>query len=542
MKVLPKKPRFFLRILGFCLTLFVSGISYADTVTISLFGNNYGYDFFVRLSVDGQVVDSGTVGATLNATFNTPPGTTHLIELSATYSGMPNACYEGISGLLNTDYVDGTNQFLSWDNPPPGAGCGGAVPCNHNLLISFSPPGCGAWDDVPYTYQFTAHNANPSPTPTPTPTPTPVQGVDVSFAPVDQVWVDKVHKDHGVRFIVQDVWSGTSKGSMGLATENLATVAKNANGMGLAAYAVINPSLDGASQITQAFSAVKENVRTDQIRFLGVDIEWGSPPDPTKGLDRVQRYANAIWRVWTEGVPAAIYVNRDDWSRFTKSAESPFGTLEIQPLPPLWDIPLWNASRGPATLTPFAPFGPWTQRLGRQYVLRTTLEDVQCDFDVFNPRLFALPRPPVGCRPQLRIDKPTLAPGQPKPNFEFTGVVVNDVPPSRLLCPALATRIDAADMVFLDASGKEVDVKGFRNTNGTLAQLTLENPLMLNTLPVGAPVGESGKFTIEFPFNSTYPTPPSPGAVVAIQLSLSCAGLGGGALGPFDFSYRFFLP
>jgi Protein of unknown function (DUF642)/Lectin C-type domain len=374
-------------------------------------------------------------------------------------------------------------------------------------------------------------------------------GVDISYPHAATSWGENINSQYGIGSYIQDLWGGCGAfTSAPINISNIANPQSHFDPSRIAGYALINidkqdidtvcqPSPSpakitqwtGQAQITKALAPLSANTLAT-LAFVAVDAEHLELPAPMLTADEaVARYADAIWQVWTKGIPAVIYTSREYWT-WTQYLNN---TSEIQPKPPLWDIPLWDAD-GPqygepiqtilqynqyqanATLSGFTPpYGPWTDRQGRQYVIDSPpghinkLNNVECDLDVFDPGIFTLPRPPLGCKPGFRIANPSVSRRQDG-SIALRGSVFNDSPSvGHELCPALATRINSGIVqIGLTASSFQDSIK-------------------LGTIDVTA--GTHKDFTIILPF----PSSPPAGSIASVHLSLSCGGVSRS-----DFSFR----
>lgn len=357
-----------------------------------------------------------------------------------------------------------------------------------------------------------------------------LSGVDVSTgqpgALPSTAWANAEYINDGIQFFVQDAWSGIGP-YVSAAANNYPAIADSLIGVyAIGAYAVINlnnaapqkyipaapPGSDqtGPLQVEAAFSALP-----GPVAFMAIDAEVTDLNAPRiSQLDAVARYADAIWAVWTRGVPAIIYTNETYWDALTGDSQ------EIQ------GVYLWDADPNTVpkqSLAGFAPYGPWTQRLARQWTAspgvnlpsgsNPAVPPVTVDQDVFDSILFALFKPPEECKPALFVSDLVLI--RNGNSLVLSGTIYNDgrayaplstYPP---VCDALATRINEATLLIPGSAATPGTSKG--------VFLSSQTPFLCNTIKAFV----SSPFTITF----TPPLSVPSGTEVAVRLSLSCGGL-----------------
>jgi hypothetical protein len=363
-------------------------------------------------------------------------------------------------------------------------------------------------------------------------------GVHASLSRPTTSWANTEYDNDGIRFFVQDAWDGHQKfGTTGPINYNAIKASKIGAAMTamIGAYAVI--SLDngpteipgavpgitdqtGFLQITEAFKVFP--VATFPLAFMAIDAEVKDLSAPRLSQNNaVARYADAIWAVWTNGVPTFVYTNKAFWNALTGNSK------EIQ------GVHLWDADPNTIptqSLGGFTLFGAWTQRLGRQWTpppgVNLGNPPFLVDRDVFDPALFALPQPPVGCKPALFVSDLSLS--RLGTELVLSGTLSNDAraysagtsfPP---VCDALAARINEATLLI---PGQPVISSGY----------SMDNPLKLKTIRAsnGPPFPPGTPFTIVFSPSASIAS----GTLVAVHLSLSCGGLKVPAR-----SYHLFVP
>ena len=351
----------------------------------------------------------------------------------------------------------------------------------------------------------------------------PIEGMDMSYAFIPSTdWANTVYDDHSERYFVQDVWTGLSaKKVQAPANNNFALVEQSKIPLlNVAAYAVINnnnmangtswgaPSgydQTGELQMDQAFSVVGSH----SISFMSIDAENNTNINPVlTPLQAVARYADAIWASWTRAVPAVIYTSKGIW----KDPSIANNNTELKGIE-LWD----SAPDGIPSLSGFKPYGPWIQRLGKQYKgsfsRRNLIDGIEADQDVFDPSIFVgLPLPVPGCKAGLFLSGVDLSHSTGSTTQTFTATIENDssaylTPPP--ICDALVTRITGVTLY----NGTQVTSGKF---NGKIVSST--KPVMYNTIPAN-----SSTALLPLTFSPRRAIPD--GTSVVVRLSLSCGGV-----------------
>ena len=372
-----------------------------------------------------------------------------------------------------------------------------------------------------------------------------LQGVDYSDS-YSSDFASLIYANDDKRFVILDAWGGISPFP---AAANY-TAASPYFGQNIAAYAEINlnnnsPNMNdvgapkgtdqrGDLQIKEAFKALFPSgvPAPTPIAFMAVAAE-----NDVGGLRTISqnaavaRCADAVWAVWTRGVPALIYTRPGFWGApgvpgFPPAESVANNSDEISGA----SVPLWDARQtGPLSALDqslqgnFTPYGDWQSRMGRQWDIDTdsnpvTLEEESVDLDVFDPRAFSLASPPIGCKPALFVSNLSLTRSSGG-GLVLNGTVYNDAraygtlssyPP---ICDALAARITQATLL----------VPGLPPTSSFYS---VEIPYKLKTIPAFSTTGAS--FAIGFSPSASIAS----GTLVDGQLSLSCGG------GRFTFSFR----
>jgi hypothetical protein len=128
---------------------------------------------------------------------------------------------------------------------------------------------------------------------------------------------------------------------------------------------------------------------------MAVDIETLDdetyPQDLDSIADRVKRIYEAVQAVESAGLNPVIYANQTAWTKIAGGTAPTKGGLGNGGLP-FGCLPLWNPSYdSTASLgTAFQPFGPWVQRVGKQYEENDTEFGVtDVDLNVFSLALLS---------------------------------------------------------------------------------------------------------------------------------------------------------
>jgi hypothetical protein len=310
-----------------------------------------------------------------------------------------------------------------------------------------------------------------------------IPGVDYSAKSTANQWEASAYTNSGQRAVVVTPWSGLATRSAALSNfTRAATVFSN-----IAGYAVVNnnnlstdlgnnypPKSDqrGDAQINRAFSVLGQDV-VNELAFMAIDVEPNVdshnheiPPAPGFTIARAtQRYADAVQTVWRSGVPAVIYTTSRYWKELAGNEAVDFDA----------SIPLWDAQSGTDTLENFIPYGPWTQRLGRQYSLDQDLAGLGVDYNVFDTRIWKMERPPLNCTPAITA-RPTIV--ENGTEIELHLVIGNDAAENGSpACKALACRLTS---VTFQCGSTAVQA----SANGIL--ITPDSPLKMGVLDVGA--------------------------------------------------------
>ena len=196
------------------------------------------------------------------------------------------------------------------------------------------------------------------------------------------------------------------------------------------------------------------------------------------------------------GVPAIIYTNAFYWNLTTGNSKEIYQS-----------IPLWDADLKTDQLADFTAYGPWTRRLGLQYTGTSPLKvenynAVSVDYDVFDPSLFNLPKPPVGCKPALIVSNLTVT--RVGSAIRLKGTISDGTAGTTpAVCDALATRINQATLVL-------------PSQQNVSSVYTAASPLKLNTITAL----KSAAFSLDF----HAPVAVAAGTHVTIKLSYSCGG------------------
>ena len=360
----------------------------------------------------------------------------------------------------------------------------------------------------------------------------PLLGVDVSQGSqyaYDSAAYQQLKDKDGKQFVIANAWTGFSQYYDTLDNLNAAQGGGITN---LAAYMELNyfsgsdfsgSDNSGRQQVQNAFASVSGF----PIAFMAVGVEplYHNSIEilVPANVDFVQRIADAVQAVRSQGIPAIIYTRNgasQHWKYLTGNSK------EIQGVP-LWDVDPINpgapykiiTSDDPVqpTLDGFSGYGGFTTRIGRQYVLSIpkhpapNLEGIGVDEDIFDPSAFSLPKPPIGCMPALSITELLSRSGS---NLVVTGTLNDNAPSSAPLSDALATRITAATLTT--ATGRTLPVS-----------TTTALPIRLNTIPVGG----GALFQLTFP---------APVGATGTRVVLRIQGTYGG--GSFAFSLRGALP
>jgi hypothetical protein len=256
------------------------------------------------------------------------------------------------------------------------------------------------------------------------PPPTTAFGVDVGFytGPIStEVW--QRARQFGQTFVIAQAWGGRSRNEY--AQSQLAGA--RAVGMRTAAYILLNyddkvcptfaqPVRDevgsclgdpiaqeqpgGRWQVRQGLAALGNE--SASVAFVAIDVEWfmaGRPPsDPEAQQRRRQTILDAIDEVAVWRKRPIIYTRYGlrHWPDITgcwSNAPSPdCDSLYAVVRHPLRPVPLWDVEIGDPRLDGFQPYGPWTSRIGRQYLLDEPLfglpEGRAVDLNVFDGRIF----------------------------------------------------------------------------------------------------------------------------------------------------------
>jgi hypothetical protein len=257
--------------------------------------------------------------------------------------------------------------------------------------------------------------------------PTTALGVDVGFytgSISTDVW--QRARQFGQSFVIAQAWGGRSRNEFAQAQ----LAGARSAGMRTAAYILLNyddkvcptfaqPVRDeggsclgdpiaqdqagGRWQVRQGLAALDNEVAN--VAFVAIDVEWfmaGRPPsDPEAQQRRRQTILDAIDEVAVWRKRPIIYTRYGlrHWPDITGCWNiSP--SLECDSLyavvrHPLRPVPLWDVEIGDPKLGGFEPYGAWTSRIGRQYLLDEPLfglpEGRAVDLNVFDAGIFSTP-------------------------------------------------------------------------------------------------------------------------------------------------------
>ena len=252
-------------------------------------------------------------------------------------------------------------------------------------------------------------------------------GIDVDFytGPVPEtVWLRM--KRAGIKFVIAQAWGGRSRNEF--APAQLAA-ARSVGRMKEAAYILLNyddkvcptyskPVRDdngsclgdlirqseaGARwQIHEGLAALGSEI--SRVAFVAIDVEWfvktAPSLDDAAQASRRQHILDAIEEVRSARKRPVIYTRnvRRHWSDITgcdlNSSIPDCRTLYQVINDPLRPVPLWDVQNGSPDLDHFQPYGEWTRRAGRQYLLDGNLFGLPSrrtvDLNVFDASLFSL--------------------------------------------------------------------------------------------------------------------------------------------------------
>jgi hypothetical protein len=163
----------------------------------------------------------------------------------------------------------------------------------------------------------------------------------------------------------------------------------------------------GRWQVRQGLAALGDEFAN--VAFVAIDVEWfvtGRPPsDPEAQQRRRQTILDAIDEVSVWRKRPIIYTRYgqrhwpDITGCWTYPASPDCDSLYAVVRHPLRPVPLWDVEIGDPVLHGFQPYGPWTSRIGRQYLLDEPLfglpEGRAVDLNVFDAGLFSTPPAPA---------------------------------------------------------------------------------------------------------------------------------------------------
>ncbi len=224
-----------------------------------------------------------------------------------------------------------------------------------------------------------------------------LRGIDLSSSAGDPTYqnFDDI-KQRGYRYVIVSGWGGVNRNHHARTQLNRARSA----GLLTAGYCYLNFACDsdGASQVREALAAFEAEAAF--LGFVAIDVESDAWNQLSPGLQRepaeasaqqqaVARIAEAVEEAQGAGLRAVIYTKKSYWKRVTGN------TLAFSA------IPLWWTQVGPASLndpdlnSPSWTFGGWTNYVGKQCVLDTTLtaSAIPVDVDIFDTAAFALSNP-----------------------------------------------------------------------------------------------------------------------------------------------------
>ncbi len=224
-----------------------------------------------------------------------------------------------------------------------------------------------------------------------------LQGIDISSSAGEPTVRNfEVLRQQGYGCVIVNGWGGVTRSRY---AETQLSRARSA-GLLTAGYCYLNfaSALDGGSQVREALTTFGSEAA--YLGFLAIDVETearnqlssglqAEPPDPAAQQEAVTRISEAVQEVERVGLRAVIYTKKSYWKRATGN------TVVFSALP------LWWTQVGPPSLSspdlssPMWTFGGWTNPIGKQYQLDTTLPPsaIPVDLNIFDPAAFALSNP-----------------------------------------------------------------------------------------------------------------------------------------------------
>jgi hypothetical protein len=197
-------------------------------------------------------------------------------------------------------------------------------------------------------------------------------GIDFSYGTTSLDGWKSIHAA-GVQIAVADLWNGFHAFTNAASQLDLAAQA----GLDTAGYVALSFSKATRTGAAQVDAAVDGSLggslsrAATQLKFLAIDVE-PIRNAPVK-VNAAQWIRDAVTETEKLGLQPIIYTSRGGWKSITHGSTA-FST-----------VPLWDAQYdGKSGLAPFATYGGWSHRIGKQYQQNKSIGNLVLDPDVFD--------------------------------------------------------------------------------------------------------------------------------------------------------------